>query len=113
MMKSYVHVLILGIGISAIVCSTAQAVDWPNYRWENYNGISSETGWTATWPEEGPKVLWKFSLGTGFASMAVSNGKVYAMGNIDDKDFLRDCQFGNTVVLCPRQYFLSVCFFAI
>jgi len=87
-MKSYLHVLFLGLGISAIVCSTAQAVDWPNYRGSNYDGVSSETGWSAIWPEEGPKVLWKYSLGTGFASMAVSKDKVYAMGNIDDNDFL-------------------------
>ena len=88
MMKSYLHVFILGLGIYAIVCSTTQAADWPNYRGPNYDGISSETGFSTNWPEDGPKVLWKASLGTGFASMAVSNGKVYAMGNIDDKDFL-------------------------
>ncbi|MHC4204262.1 MAG: PQQ-binding-like beta-propeller repeat protein [Planctomycetota bacterium] len=88
MMKSYLHVLIIGLSIFAIVCSTAQAADWPNYRGPNYDGTSTETGWSSSWPEEGPKVLWKYSLGTGFASMAVSNGKVYAMGNNDDKDFL-------------------------
>jgi outer membrane protein assembly factor BamB len=88
MIKSYRKVLILGIGISAIVFSSARAADWPNYRGPNYDGISSETGFSASWPEAGPKVLWKYSLGTGFASMAVSNGRVYATGNIDDKDFL-------------------------
>ncbi len=88
MMKSYLHVFILGLCIVAIVCCTAQAADWPNYRGPNYDGISSETGWSATWPETGPKVLWKASIGTGFASMAVSNGKVYAMGNIDDTDYV-------------------------
>ena len=88
MMKSYVHVVIFGLGISAIVFSTAQAADWPNYRGASYDGISSETGWSATWPAAGPKILWKYSLGTGFASMAVSDGKVYATGNIDDNDFL-------------------------
>jgi outer membrane protein assembly factor BamB len=88
MMKSCLYVLILVLGVFAIVCSTAQAADWPNYRGPNYNGISSETGWSASWPEGGPKVLWKAAIGTGFASMAVSDGKVYAMGNIDDKDFL-------------------------
>ena len=88
MMKSCVHIVILGLGISAIVFSTAQAADWPKYRGSNYDGVSNETGWSATWPGEGPKILWKYSLGTGFASMAVSKGRVYAMGNIDDKDFL-------------------------
>ena len=88
MMKSYLSIFVLGISISAIVCSTAQAADWPNYRGPNYNGISTETGFSISWPEAGPKVLWKASIGTGFASMAVSDGNVYAIGNIDDKDFL-------------------------
>ena len=88
MMKRYVHVLIIGLSILAIVCSTAQAADWPNYRGPNYNGVSSETGWAASWPEDGPKILWRASLGAGFASMAVSNGRVYAMGNINNNDFL-------------------------
>jgi len=88
MMKSYVHVLILGLGISAIVCNTAQAADWPSYRGPNYDGISSETGWTTTWPKDGPKVLWKHEIGIGFASMSVSSGKVYATGNIDDNDIV-------------------------
>ncbi|MHC4805244.1 MAG: outer membrane protein assembly factor BamB family protein [Planctomycetota bacterium] len=89
--KGYVVALVFGLGISAIWAgfyNTAGAANWPNWRGPNHNGISSETGWNATWPEGGPKVLWKKSIGTGFASMAVSNGRVYAMGNIDDKDIL-------------------------
>ena len=90
-MKSYVLALTFGVGICAILtgyCSIAGAADWPKWRGPNHNGISSETGWVATWPEGGPKVLWKASLGAGFASMAVSNGRVYAMGNINNSDIL-------------------------
>jgi outer membrane protein assembly factor BamB len=67
---------------------TIQAADWPNFRGPNHNGISSETGWSATWPKEGPKVLWKATLGTGFCSIAVSGGRAYTMGNINNKDIL-------------------------
>ena len=67
---------------------TAQAADWPNWRGPNYDGISSETGWSTTWPKDGPKVPWKASLGRGFCSIAVSNGRAYTMGNISDKDIL-------------------------
>jgi outer membrane protein assembly factor BamB len=87
----YVVVLVFGLGVCAIwagFCSTAGAADWPNWRGPNHNGVSSETGWAASWPKGGPKVLWKKSIGTGFASMAVSNGRVYAMGNINDNDIL-------------------------
>ena len=65
-----------------------RAADWPNYRGPNYDGISNETGWTTDWPSDGPKVLWEASLGTGFASIAVSNGRAYSMGNINDNDIL-------------------------
>ena len=89
--KGYVQALVFGLSISAIgtgFYSTAEAADWPNYRGPNYNGISNETGWSATWPEGGPKVLWEKSIGKGFASMAISNGRVYATGNIKDNDIL-------------------------
>jgi outer membrane protein assembly factor BamB len=100
--KGYLRALVCGLGICAIgasVCSTAGASDWPHWRGPEYNGISSETGWTATWTEGGPKVLWQASIGTGFASMAVSKGRVYTMGNIGDNDILYclDAQTGSQV----------------
>lgn len=88
MVKRSPRVAIFGLAISAVVLVNANAADWPNYRGPDYNGVSSETGWTTTWPQDGPKELWKHSIGTGFASMSVSNGKVYATGNIKDKDIL-------------------------
>lgn len=65
---------------------TARALDWPNYRGPDYNGISKETGWLATWPANGPKQLWKAEVGIGFASFAVSSGRVYTVGNNKDTD---------------------------
>jgi len=62
------------------------AADWPNFRGPDYNGISKETGWAATWPAAGPKQLWKAKVGTGFASFAVANGRAYTTGNTDDTD---------------------------
>jgi outer membrane protein assembly factor BamB len=67
---------------------TAEAADWPNWRGPNHNGISNETSWVATWPKEGPKILWKKSIGTGFSSIAVSKGRIYTMGNIDNTDIV-------------------------
>ena len=64
-------------------CATAHAADWPNFRGPNHNGISSETGWLVKWPDEGPKQLWKASLGVGYASITVAQGRAYASGNND------------------------------
>lgn len=81
-------VLLPAFGFVLCLFGPAEAADWPNWRGPNHNGVSEETGWVATWPAEGPKVLWKASIGIGFSSMAVSNGRVYAMGNINDTDIL-------------------------
>ncbi len=69
-------------------CAVANAADWPNWRGPDHNGISNETGWLTTWPETGPKVLWNAEVGTGFASISVSNGRAYTMGNIKNTDVL-------------------------
>jgi len=84
----YVLTLVFGLSISAIETGAAQAADWPNWRGPNHNGISTETGWVATWPEEKAKTLWKAFVGTGFSSVAVSNGRAYTMGNINNNDIL-------------------------
>ena len=86
-----VRTFLLGLVTCAVAAGfvgTAEAADWPNYRGANYDGISSETGWSTSWPASGPKVLWERSIGTGFATMSISNGRVYAMGNTNDSDTL-------------------------
>ena len=91
MLNYYVSAMVFGLAVCAI-CSTfsytVEAADWPNWRGPNHNGVSNETGWLTTWPEAGPKVLWEKTLGTGFGSMAVAEGRVYAMGNINNNDIL-------------------------
>ena len=64
----------------------ADANDWPHWRGPDANGISKETGWSAKWPAEGPKRLWTAKVGIGFASFAVSNGRVFTSGNTDNTD---------------------------
>ncbi|MED5454097.1 MAG: PQQ-binding-like beta-propeller repeat protein [Verrucomicrobiota bacterium] len=62
------------------------AIDWPNWRGPNHDGISEESGWYKKWPSSGPNKLWKASVGTGFAAVSVSNGRVFTMGNRSNRD---------------------------
>ncbi|MHC4604088.1 MAG: outer membrane protein assembly factor BamB family protein [Planctomycetota bacterium] len=88
--RNYFLLVAFGLGLCVAMgyYGTAEAADWPNFRGPNHNGISNETGWSATWPKGGPKQLWKKSIGNGYCSIAVSNGRAYTMGNIDDNDIL-------------------------
>lgn len=82
----------LGILIHAAVLPSTPAADasfdWPQWRGTRRDGISTEENWNTKWPAEGPKVSWKASLGNGASSMAVSQGRLYTMGNIDNKDIV-------------------------
>jgi outer membrane protein assembly factor BamB len=71
--------ILLGLSVFS-----ANAIDWFRWRGPDLDGISKETGWLTTWPKEGPKQLWKASVGIGFSSMSVSDGRIYTMGNEKD-----------------------------
>ncbi len=72
----------IAVGIlCALGGSPALSEDWPNWRGPDHNGISRETRWDANKLKEGPRVLWRKQIGTGFASVTISDGRAYAMGN--------------------------------
>jgi len=87
------------VALIAGVAFNANGLDWYRWRGPDLNGISKETGWQAHWPATGPKVLWKASVGTGFASFSVSGGHVYTMGNANSTDttFCLDARTGEVV----------------
>src|SRR5437868_15206104 len=74
--------------LSAIIsiCSSAWAEDWPHWRGPQRNGISSETGWRDTWPQEGPPTAWRAKVGLGFSSFVIAQGRVFTMGHAENQD---------------------------
>ena len=105
---------VLAVVLLAFAGSTSAAVhDWYRWRGPDLNGISTETSWSTAWPSSGPKRLWKVSVGTGFSSLSVANGRVYTMGNRNDKDsvYAFDAESGREIwrhtydcPLDPRYY---------
>ncbi len=64
----------------------AHADDWPQWRGPARNGVSQEKGWLDQFPEQGPPIAWKASVGLGFSSIVVGNGKAYTAGHAKDAD---------------------------
>lgn len=60
--------------------------EWPQWRGPDHTGVSRERGWSAAWPQEGPKRLWKASVGVGFSSFAVGQGRAFTLGNSASND---------------------------
>ena len=79
-MKTLVTAMLLGSAV------WFQAADWPNWRGPDYNGISQETDWFEKWGSSGPKRLWNASVGTGFATVSVADGRVFTMGHKSNRD---------------------------
>jgi outer membrane protein assembly factor BamB len=84
--KKQTHCLfIVSLLFISVFCCTTWAADWPNYRGPGYNGISQETDWQSDWGASGPKKLWQKSVGIGFSSTVVADGRAYTMGNTGKK----------------------------
>jgi outer membrane protein assembly factor BamB len=60
-----------------------------HWRGENRDGIYNESGLLEKWPEEGPKLIWKYDkLGPGHASAAVTKDLIYTAGTEGDSGFI-------------------------
>ncbi len=73
------------LAAAPVAPSAAQttATDWPEYMGKARNGISRETGW---FKGNEAQLVWKASIGTGFAAPAIAQGRVYATGNNGNQD---------------------------
>src|ERR1700722_5174508 len=75
--------------LSLILGLNAQAADWPQWRGQNRDGISPETGLLTSWPSGGPKVVWRISgLGVGYSSFSIVNGRMYTQGKRGNQEFV-------------------------
>jgi outer membrane protein assembly factor BamB len=63
------------VSVSVVVLTVAaHAGDWPQFLGPERNGVSSEAGLIATWPKEGPPLLWQREVGEGFSGPVVAGG---------------------------------------
>ncbi len=60
--------------------------DWPCWRGPERNGVSREAGWSCQWDTNSLPVLWRASVGKGFSSLAVAEGRAFTLGNADGAD---------------------------
>ena len=61
----------------AMLSPTARADDWPSWLGANRDGVWRETGILKSFPPDGPMVVWRHKISSGYAGPAVAAGKVY------------------------------------
>ncbi len=60
--------------------------DWPQFLGPTRNGVYADSDLAATWPTEGPPVVWQKSIGQGFSGPVVAEHKLVLFHRIDDKE---------------------------
>lgn len=86
-MTATVRILVLFLSVLAGVARAQDAAgsrpqttgEWPQFLGPNRNGVSAETGLLKTWPEGGPKEVWRVPGGVGMSGLAISQGRVVTL----------------------------------
>ena len=64
----------------------AASADWAGFRGSRRDGLCLEKGLLKSWPESGPKLLWKWEgLGKGYSSVSIAAGRLFTMGDRTEK----------------------------
>jgi hypothetical protein len=72
---------ILLLSTSCFFAQLSSAADWPGWRGESRNDLSTETGLMKSWPKGGPQKQWMSKeAGLGYSGFSISNGALYTMG---------------------------------
>lgn len=75
--------IVFALGGLAVV-----AQDWPQFLGPSRDGVYAGTNLAATWPKEGPPILWRKDAGQGFSGPVVAGGKVLLFHRVGDKETL-------------------------
>lgn len=92
-------------GIDAVGQGNApRADDWPQWLGPERDGHSRETILAPPWPDTGLPLLWESHVGIGFSGCSVAEGRLYTMGNEDDRDAVQCLDAASGRVLWRHEY---------
>ena len=85
--------------------------DWPRFRGNDFDNINKDTTpLSENWDTSGPSILWRATLGEGYAGPAVHNGRVYLLDYNERKkaDVLRCFSLSSGKELWRRWYYVDL-----
>lgn len=75
----YFTLLLLIPLVSLVASSVLIAADWPQFLGPSRDGRTAAEGLAEEWPAEGPRVLWKVSVGMAFSGPVVVGDRVFVV----------------------------------
>jgi outer membrane protein assembly factor BamB len=68
--------------IVTITTGSSLGADWPQWRGQNRDGMSADTGLLKEWPNDGPPLAWKIDkIGGGYSAPSIAVGRIFGMSN--------------------------------
>jgi outer membrane protein assembly factor BamB len=64
------------------------SADWPQFLGPARDGVYAGSDLAGTWPTEGPPVVWRKTVGEGFAGPAVAGQLLILFNRLDDKELV-------------------------
>jgi outer membrane protein assembly factor BamB len=89
---------------SFILHPSALASDWPQLLGPNRDGVYPGNDLAASWPADGPRVLWRAKIGQGFAAPSVAEGKVVLFHRVGDEEIIAAFDGANGTPLWKHAY---------
>lgn len=68
------------------VSAAVLAADWPQFGGPNRNFVVDSKGLAASWPESGPKQLWKRELGDGYSTILADDAALYTQYRVGEEE---------------------------
>lgn len=62
------------------------AMDWPQWRGPNRDGIGRAPGMSLDWEKKSPELVWSTPGGAGYSSLAIANGRVWTQDFHDGQE---------------------------
>ncbi len=89
----------VSLAVALVSAGHLFAGDWPIFMGPDGDGIVKDYQVSTNWEQDQPQIVWRESLGSGNASLAIADGKAVTTGNIDDKDIVwcLDSKSGETL----------------
>ena len=83
------HRLFLCFPLILALTPQLRAADWPQLHGTARDGHSAETKLNWIWPKDGPKVLWKLDIGTGWAGPVVAGDRLIVFHRLENEEVVQ------------------------
>jgi outer membrane protein assembly factor BamB len=74
------------VSLALAVVAPALAQDWPQFFGPDRTGVYSGAALADTWPAQGPRVLWRATVGQGFSGPVVVQGRVILFHRVGNQE---------------------------